>query len=83
MGMRISYGWVPPEGYPEGSRRVWTPQSEPMKFGVTVNSKPEGFTVHVNSVFQKYIFCELMCFGRVIQVNCSCLIISQSELILM
>ena len=26
MGMRISYEWDPPEGYPEESRRVGTPQ---------------------------------------------------------
>ena len=54
-----------------------------MNFEVAMNSKPEGFTVHVNSVFPKIYFWELMCFGRVIQVNCSCLIISPSELILM
>ena len=28
MGMRISYEWDPPEGYPEESRRVWTPHEE-------------------------------------------------------
>ena len=28
MGMRISYEWDPPEGYPEESRRVGTPLAQ-------------------------------------------------------
>ena len=45
-----------------------------------VNSKPEGFTVHLNSD-TKINFCVKMCLAEQFKWNCSCLIISPSELI--
>ena len=43
------------------------------------NSKPEGFTVYMNSD-TKINFCVKMCYVEQFKSNCSCLIISPSEL---
>ena len=45
-----------------------------------MNSKPEGFTVHLNSD-TKINFCVKICLAEQFKWNCSCLIISPSELI--
>ena len=42
----------------------------------------EGFTIP-ETVFSKIHFCENMCLVERFKLNCSCLIISPSELILM
>ena len=45
-----------------------------------MNSNPRGFTVHVNSD-TKINFCVKKCLVEEFKLNCSCLIISPSELI--